>query len=206
MFVVHRPDIQTSVSYQPPKQKWQCLRRWIGNNEDSSWVVEPYSRVFTIWNFAVIFSFGYNLFYVPMGICYNYEAYDGLLALDILSILVNIIDILMRSNSAILNEEGDIIKDRVTIWSTYANNGLIIDTVSAVPIDYIAYAIGSPIWARAWARCFRLLKGLRVYDILNFLSKNTKSSMTLYKLGVYFIMFIYLNHFAACFMFYIGKI
>jgi hypothetical protein len=36
-------------------------------------------------------------------------------------------------------------------------------------------------------------------------SRFSKLSMKLYPLIIYFVMFIYLTHYAACFFFYIGK-
>lgn len=189
-----------------PQRKYECLQRWLGNSLDGSFIIEPYSRIFTIWNIFIRFAFAYNLFYVPMSIGFDHESHGLLLILDVLCVLIHIIDIFILSNTALVNEYGDMEKDRNQVWSNYANNGLIIDSLAAMPIDYLAYAIGSPIWVRAWSRIFRLLKVIRIAKLLKFLSSNTKSSMMYYTLILYFIMFIYLNHFAACFMFYIGRI
>ena len=48
----------------------------------------------------------YNCFYVPVSIGYNYEPTEGLFALDILAITIYILDIIVRANTALINEDG----------------------------------------------------------------------------------------------------
>jgi hypothetical protein len=81
----------------------------------------------------------------------------------------------------------------------------VLDLLAAIPADYIGAALGVPIWASGWVRLARLLKVYRVYRLIWGLFSESQVSMALINLAIYFCGFVYLNHVAACFMFYIGK-
>jgi hypothetical protein len=141
---------------------------WMG--VASSSVIDPFSRIYNIWSTLLILSFGYNLFFVPIAICFDYKIENELYSVDVIVVVIAILDIMVKFNSAFIYE-------------------------SAIPVDYLA--IHTTYNAIAWYRILRLLKFFRVYEILGQVSKFAKISMKLYPLIVYFAMFIYLTHFAA---------
>jgi hypothetical protein len=151
----------------------------------------------------LIVAFCYNLFFVPISICFDYGLEPEFYVFDILAVLVNAVDILVKFNSGFFYESGVFEKNKTIIQITYTNSTLIIDVLAAVPIDYLALPSTSN--STAWFRMFRLLKFFRVYEILGQISKYSQISMKLYPIIVYFVMFIYLTHFSACWFFYIGK-
>jgi hypothetical protein len=81
---------------------------------------------------------------------------------------------------------------------------MFTDIIAAIPLDYLA--ILAPQWVGAWLRLLRLIKVGEVTNVLTELTQYSRTSMTMFYLTLYFIMFIYLTHFAACMMFFIGRI
>ena len=56
-------------------------------------------------------AFMYNCFYVPVSICFNYEPVDALYGIDVLAITIYILDILVRANTALINENSVVESD-----------------------------------------------------------------------------------------------
>jgi hypothetical protein len=88
----------------------------------------------------------------------------------------------------------------------YSENGLLQDIIAGMPLDYIALVLRVPLWARTWLRLNRLLKLTRVTKLAQVFSDHAVGASKYSKLLLYLVLYIYLNHFAACFMFFIGKI
>ena len=151
-------------------------------------------------------AFMYNCFYVPVSICFNYEPVDALYGIDVLAITIYILDILVRANTALINENSVVESDIQTIRHTYINAGLFLEVLSAIPIDLIAFYLNTPMWTRSWFRCLRFIKIVRLYRLIHIISPKIKQNFMAYNLTVYLVLYIYLNHFAACIFFYIGKI
>lgn len=167
-------------------------------------VIDPFSKFYNIWAALVIISFLYNLFFVPIAICFDYEISEvGYYFLDIFAVCVAIFDIVVKFNSTLIHENGVMERNKSVIANNYANHMLVIDCLAAIPIDYIAIMASGT--ALAWIRLLRLLKFFRVKEILKQISTFSKLPMKLYPLIVYFVMFIYLTHLAACLFFFIGK-
>jgi hypothetical protein len=61
----------------------------------------------------IILAFAYNLFYVPVAICYEYEASSApLVLIDVLSVAIYVLDIASVLNTALVNSDGGIVNDR----------------------------------------------------------------------------------------------
>lgn len=112
----------------------------------------------------MILSFCYNLFFVPIAICFDYELEDpGLWFVDVLAVVVYLLDIAVKFNSTLIYDNGMMERNKKVIANFYCSHILIMDALAALPVDYIAMTAGSAI---VWIRILRLLKFFRVKEIL----------------------------------------
>jgi hypothetical protein len=156
---------------------------------------------------AILLSFGYNLFFVPVSISYEYEpTHPMLLTLDLLAVLYYMVDLLVVSHTSNIDMYGNVNRSKVKILVAYSQNGLIFDMMAALPLDYIGLALGISQQTRAWFRLNRLLKVKRIVRLARLIHDHSQSVGAYGMLLVYLVLYIYLNHYAACLMFLIGKI
>jgi maltodextrin utilization protein YvdJ len=111
---------------------------WLGAHFTGG-VIDPFSRVYNIWSSLLIFSFLYNMFLVPIAICFAYELEKEAYAIDSLVVLITILDIGVKFISAIIYENGTIERDKAIIGTTYANSTFLIDVLAAIPVDYLGF-------------------------------------------------------------------
>jgi hypothetical protein len=160
--------------------------------------------MFNIWSPIIVFAFAYNMFYIPISIGLEYEASGLWYALDVAVILIYIFDIVIELNSARLSTDHEMIVIIPEIRKQYVNGGMLTDIIAAIPFEYFAMAAPQPI--QAWVKIHRMLKLVRIIKLFNLVYVHGKASFPLFNLTLYFFMFIYLTHFAACFYFYIGRL
>jgi hypothetical protein len=146
---------------------------------------------------------GYNLFLVPIGISFEYDPVGAWVTLEVTMFLVYIGDIAVSFHTALIGPSGELVVNRSQIAWTYANQFLLSDVVSVLPLDYLV--LGAPFWAVRWVRVIRLLKLVKLHARLRVLSNTLESGGT-FVLSIYFVCFVYLTHFAACLMFYVGRL
>jgi hypothetical protein len=126
--------------------------------------------------------------------------------MDIIAIIIYAIDMLVVQNTGTANEFEEIESNKQVLRRSYLNNGLILDILATVPVDYLGYGLGATLWSRCVFRLFRLLKLVRVYRIIKVIGPKLKGIFIAYDLTLYLVLYIYLNHFAACGMFLVGKL
>jgi hypothetical protein len=183
------------------------VRNWFakGSTGFKFSVIEPFSRLSNIWSMLVLLTFAYNLWYVPISIAFEYKITStGFFILDWFAILIYALDIPFKLNKAVLDEYGNVETDLQRIRQRYMRTGLFTDFLSTLPLDYFTFA--APAHVSAWLRILRLVKISEIHSVLLELTRYSRTSLTLFNLFVYFILFIYLTHFAACFLFFIGRV
>jgi hypothetical protein len=165
------------------------------------------SRVFYIWATLISTALVYSAFYVTVSIAFDYTAKDRMaLVFDVAAVSVYILDIYFKAHTAIECPTGEVVTNVDDILTIYSSQGLVLDVVAAIPFDYAGLYMGAPVWICSWIRLTRMLKFYRVYFLLNRMTEISTVSMAKLRLVILFVAYIYLNHLAACGMFYIGKL
>ena len=149
----------------------------------------------------------FNMEFVPFSIAFDYDAEGFWLGLNIFAIFIYLLDMLVQTRTAIQEETtGNLIVDKQKIWACYVNKKLFYDILFCVPWDYIAYLLQASNSVCAYVRILRLFKVKRAKEFIKIVKQNSKKKMALTNMLVYFITFIYLNHYLACCFFLIGSL
>jgi hypothetical protein len=69
-------------------------------------VIDPQTKAYYVTSFLIVLMFGYNLFYVPVSIVYEYEAGGLFYIMDGLAVAYYILDIWIRAHTGYINDRG----------------------------------------------------------------------------------------------------
>ena len=170
------------------------------------YIIEPLSRFYYAWSFALVVCYAYYLFLVPLGIAFEVDFGGVLLALDVVSYAVFLGDIVINRNTASLNEFGTYNHSKEEIKKNYLNYFFVLDFFSVIPADFIFMAAGSPQLVVACLKLLRFFKSFRVYKVIKLIQNYAPYSLALFKLFSYYFLLIILSHISACVFFLVAKI
>ena len=70
-------------------------------NKFDYFLIVPFSPLFYVWNSLLLLTVVYDTWMVPFSIALNFDLYGVFYGIDVLAILVYMVDIYMRSKTAI---------------------------------------------------------------------------------------------------------
>lgn len=165
----------------------------------------PFTRFYKIWMIIILGIFIYNLIYVPFSIAFERSIPVEFIILDIITIIFNIVDIQIRSRTA-LGKNGQTNIDYSNVINQYINNGwFLFDIIAIIPIDYIIQGAGLSQQTISLVRLLRLAKLFRVYELILIIKRVNNISVTSYSLLVSFFILAISCHLLACVFFWLGK-
>ena len=103
---------------------------------------------------------------VPFSISLSYDSLEGFYIEDVLVLIIFMIDIFMRSKTAILSPHS-LSFEKDVIFHAYVNSYLIFDILACIPFEYFLLPFAQEsMYLLRYLRLFRLLKVGRLYELL----------------------------------------
>ena len=161
--------------------------------------------VFYAWNVLLTMMIFYDTFTVPFTIALNYDIEGIWLAIDVIAILIYMIDIFMRSRTAI-TKSLQLCLDRSQVMHHYVNSWLILDILACLPIEYIMLSFSSPSLSdyTRYLRLLRLLKFGRFYELSRLIQTQSDFPSAIFVFVKLFFVFVLSAHFMSCIYIFIG--
>lgn len=100
-------------------------------------IIHPFVIWKTIWNFAMMILIIFLAILVPYRIPFDDGDTMGWIIIDILIDTLFEIDMILNFHTAIENENGELVTDRLKIAVSYFKGWFIIDLLSSIPITLI---------------------------------------------------------------------
>lgn len=168
-------------------------------------ILIPWSPLFLIWNFILAIVVIYDTWMVLFSLCFEFEIKGTFLALDIAIIILLVLDMPMRANTAVTNPKKFCL-DREKVLNYYLNNWLLLDIITFFPVCYFLMISTNikPVYI-ALARLPRALKIFRLNESINMLKWNSNIRIEFYNICQLAMLYCFTGHMIACGFAVIGK-
>lgn len=181
------------------------------------WLISPYAKGLSAWNFLVLGLLLYSFVIVP----YHIAFIDGETVWDQVDMAVDVlffIDILITLNTALPGPHKSLVTSRSQIFKAYLCGWLLPDLISIFPFDLLnvdSAGANNLVRFGRMAKFVRLVRGTKLVRLVKYFSKSDSMSKLAELLEVYsgitrLITTLYtvllLVHLAACLWYFSAKI
>ncbi|KAK3280281.1 hypothetical protein CYMTET_11875, partial [Cymbomonas tetramitiformis] len=166
------PELQVVVANYTARQlAHHHLGKWWRQPLRRNAVLLPDTWLQVGWHRAILAIYMFNAIWVPMRNCFGLYPSDGNLdeilsrkpwldAMDILEVAMDAAllgNVAVRMNTAIGSKNSALIYDRPVIRASYMANGMALDLACALPLNWLARALGASRSKAGWLRMTRVL-------------------------------------------------
>lgn len=145
------------------------------NFQKAAFVINPRSDLFQYWEIVSSFCIFLTCLIVPFQASFNSQ-YSTLWAFAYMFDVLFLADVLLRFWVGYFSK-GTLIADRSLIRRRYLRGKFLLDLLTIIPLDFLAFGVGTHLKWHQTLSLLRLNRVLRVYRLLSFFGKFTDFSL-----------------------------